>query len=120
MKTSAGERPGRSAPGHPEGDVLAQLREFLDERRGRAGAEVAVIALSGDASTRRYFRLKEKGRSQVLALYPEAFVPEELTFLGVRSLLHGWGLPVPDVLEEDGPRGIVVLEDLGDLTLRRS
>ena len=118
MKTSAGDLAGQRATGHPEGEALALVREFLDERRGRAGADVSVVVLSGDASTRRYFRLKEEGRSQVLALYPEAFVPEELTFLGVRSLLHGWGLPVPGVLEADGPRGIVVLEDLGDLTLQ--
>ena len=98
MNTSAGERAGESVVQHAEGDALAQVRAFLAGRR-RAGAEVSVTALSGDASTRRYFRVQEKGRSQVLALYPEAFVPEELTFLGVRSLLHGWGLPVPGVLE---------------------
>ncbi len=118
MSASAGERAGESVVQSPEGEALAQVRAFLVERRGRSGAEVSVTPLSGDASTRRYFRLQEKGRSQVLALYPEAFVPEELTFLGVRSLLHGFGLPVPSVLEEDGPRGIVVLEDLGDLTLQ--
>ena len=99
MKTSAGDLAGQRATGHPEGEALALVREFLDERRGRAGADVSVVVLSGDASTRRYFRLKEEG-------------------LGVRSLLHGWGLPVPGVLEADGPRGIVVLEDLGDLTLQ--
>ena len=36
------------------------------------------MALSGDASTRRYYRLLAPGTSCVLALYPEPFVPEEL------------------------------------------
>jgi aminoglycoside/choline kinase family phosphotransferase len=38
----------------------------------------------------------------------------------VHTLLHGFGVPVPDVVEEDGPRGIVVQEDLGDLTLQET
>jgi N-acetylmuramate 1-kinase len=99
-------------------DPMLLVREFLNERRGPAAADIRVVPLSGDASTRRYFRLVEKGGTSVVALYPEPFVAEELTFLGVRTLLHGFGVPVPGVEEDDGPRGIVVLEDLGDLTLQ--
>ena len=77
-----------------------------------------ILPLSGDASTRRYFRLRAKGESSVLALYPGAFAPEELTFLEVRELLDSYGLPVPRVRDLDGQRGLLVLEDLGDLTLQ--
>jgi aminoglycoside/choline kinase family phosphotransferase len=98
-------------------EVWAGVQAFLADRRGGSGG-MEIVPLSGDASTRRYFRLIEPGRTLVLALYPEPFVPEEMPFLGVRALLHGWGLPVPEVVDLDGPRGIMVLEDLGDRTLQ--
>jgi aminoglycoside/choline kinase family phosphotransferase len=95
------------------------VQAFLEERRGRTSASaVAVAPLSGDASTRRYFRLAESAGTRVLALYPEPFVAAELPFLSVGELLAQWGLPVPAVLDENGGRGILVLEDLGDLTLQ--
>jgi aminoglycoside/choline kinase family phosphotransferase len=77
-----------------------------------------VVPLSGDASTRRYYRLVDGGRSEVLALYPDSFVPEELSYLTVHALLEGYGLPVPATIDVDGARGIVLQEDLGDRTLQ--
>jgi aminoglycoside/choline kinase family phosphotransferase len=77
-----------------------------------------LAPLSGDASTRRYFRVAGGETSLVLVLYPEAFVPEELPFLGVRELLDGYGLAVPAVVDVDGARGVVLEEDLGDQTLQ--
>ena len=56
----------------------------------------------------------------MVSLYPEPFSPEELPFLGVRSLLSGWGLPTPQVLDHEGGRGVVVQEDLGDETLQEA
>jgi aminoglycoside/choline kinase family phosphotransferase len=96
------------------------VRGFLAERRGAAADAVEIRALSGDASTRRYFRLFGPGGTEVLALYPEPFSAEELPFVAVRSLFAGWGLPTPAVLDHDGGRGIVVLEDLGDVTLQEA
>jgi aminoglycoside/choline kinase family phosphotransferase len=85
--------------------------------RGRLG-RVEVQALSGDASTRRYFRVAEAGKTAVLALYPEPFDAHELSFVVVRDLMAQWGLPVPALLDSDGPRGILLLEDLGDMMLQ--
>jgi aminoglycoside/choline kinase family phosphotransferase len=96
---------------------LGPIRAFVTERHGEGGT-IRIVPLSGDASTRRYYRLIDGGRSCVLALYPEPFAPEELTFLSVRTLLEGYGLPVPGVLDVDGARGIVLQEDLGDWTLQ--
>ncbi len=36
----------------------------------------------------------------------------------MHGLLQAWGLPVPEIVEQDGARGILVLEDLGDRTLQ--
>jgi hypothetical protein len=94
------------------------IREYLEQTRPRDAASVRVEPLSGDASTRRYYRLSDGSRTAVLALYPEPFVPEELPYLAVHGLLEAWGLPVPATVGVDGRRGIVLQEDLGDRTLQ--
>jgi aminoglycoside/choline kinase family phosphotransferase len=93
-----------------------RVQSYLSDR-ARLGRDV-VLPLSGDASTRRYFRLRDGASSAILALYPEPFDPKELSFVVVRDLMAEWGLPVPRVLDHDGARGILLLEDLGDLTLQ--
>jgi aminoglycoside/choline kinase family phosphotransferase len=91
-----------------------RIETFLAER----GLGSEIVALSGDASSRRYFRVRERERSFVLAAYPEAFEVGPSPFLAIRELLAGYGLPVPAVLDADPARGIVLLQDLGDLTLQ--
>src|SRR5690349_9658389 len=93
-----------------------RVQSYLTDR-ARLGRDT-VVALSGDASTRRYFRLVDGAASAILALYPEPFDPKELSFVVVRDLMAEWGLPVPRILDHDGARGILLLEDLGDLTLQ--
>jgi aminoglycoside/choline kinase family phosphotransferase len=96
-----------------------QVAAFLAERQPQLrGAE--VTALSGDASTRRYFRLRGGGRSYVVALYPEPFAPDELSYLNVHTLFDSYALPVPATVDVDGARGVVLQEDLGDVTLQEA
>jgi aminoglycoside/choline kinase family phosphotransferase len=104
------------SPGGGPAELPARLREYLAERL--PAALPAVSPLAGDASTRRYFRLRHEAGTSVVALYPEPFVPEDLAFLSVHALLARHGIPVPEVRDVDGPRGLVLLEDLGDLTLQ--
>jgi len=98
--------------------ALALIEQYLAERRPRDKPGTTVAALSGDASTRRYYRLKLGDLRFVLALYPEPFVPHELSYLTVRGLLEAHGLPVPGTEDVDGGRGVVLQEDLGDETLQ--
>ncbi len=98
-------------------EAAALVRAFLDEWRP-GGGEASVVALSGDASTRRYYRVRDGETSYVLALYPGPFVSDELTYNTVHALLVSYGLPVPATVAVDGGRGIVLQEDLGDLTLQ--
>jgi hypothetical protein len=107
--------PGAALQAEAAGDLI---RQYLSERQPRLAADAQVVPLSGDASTRRYYRLMAPGRSHVLALYPEPFVPEELSYLTVHSLLVACGLPVPATIDVDGARGVVLQEDLGDQTLQ--
>ncbi len=94
------------------------VREYVADWKGPSDEPLDVTPLSGDASTRRYFRVGLGASSYVLALYPEPFVAEKLSFLGIRDLLDGYGLAVPEVVDVDGPRGVVLQEDLGDRTLQ--
>lgn len=97
---------------------------------GAAARIVATEPLAGDASTRRYVRLRLAGgppTAVVMLLPPDAFAsPElgsgpaarELPFLNVARYLGRGGLPVPalyhDAAESDG---LLLLEDVGDTTL---
>jgi aminoglycoside/choline kinase family phosphotransferase len=100
--------------------ALAAIRRYLEERRSEESGRLRIVPLSGDASTRRYYRLSGEDRGYVLALYPEAFDPETSTFLIVGSLLEDYGVPVPRVVDVDGSRGVVLQEDLGDSTLQEA
>jgi aminoglycoside/choline kinase family phosphotransferase len=107
-----------SEPGADTEAGLGRVREYLVDREARLGGGLEAAPLSGDASTRRYFRVAGGDATRVLALYPEPFVPGKLPFLGMRELLDSYGLAVPAVVDVDGARGVVLQEDLGDRTLQ--
>lgn len=87
-------------------------------RRGQRARGVRVVPLTGDASDRRYFRLiSPDGQTTVLAAYPTAF-DESLPFLNVTRLLDRMPVPVPGILDEAPDLGLLLLEDLGDVTLQ--
>jgi len=103
--------------------VSADHAKLLDCLRDHAGidAEKAlprIVALTPDASTRKYFRIPwSKPGTAVAALYTEAFDAETLPFLDVTRLFERAGLPIPRILAVDEANGIVVQEDLGDVQL---
>ena len=84
----------------------AAVRDYLRTRFAERSATLEVVPLAGDASTRRYFRFIQGPKTKMIALHPEPFAPGELSFTVVRDLLAGWGLPVPEVLDQDGARGL--------------
>jgi aminoglycoside/choline kinase family phosphotransferase len=92
-----------------------QIAAFL-KSAGWGAAERGLLA--GDASFRRYDRLKLGGRAAVLMDAPP---PMENVgpFLNIARLLHGLGFSTPAVLAEDREHGLLLLEDLGDDTYTR-
>jgi aminoglycoside/choline kinase family phosphotransferase len=86
-------------------------------RFGMTGSR--VTPLTPDASDRRYYRVQPpQGPSTVLALHTAAFAPGSLPFSTVSGLLTAMPLPVPRVRHEAADLGILVLDDLGDITLQ--
>ena len=93
----------------PEG-----LEAFLAQA-GWLGA--AIEPLAGDASFRRYFRIRQGERSAMLMDAPP---PNEdpAPFLRAAKWLDANGLRAPRILAEDASRGLVLLEDFGEVRMR--
>ena len=86
-------------------------------RFGMTGSR--VTPLTPDASDRRYYRVQvPQGPSAVLALHTAAFAPGSLPFSTVSALFAAMPLPVPHIRHEAADLGILVLDDLGDVTLQ--
>jgi aminoglycoside/choline kinase family phosphotransferase len=95
---------------------------------------VELVHLAGDFSARRYFRGHLSGggapttivvmvlagsglpfSSEELGLFPEPLA--ELPFLDVHRLLTAIGAPVPEIYVAAVDRGLLLLEDAGDVVL---
>jgi aminoglycoside/choline kinase family phosphotransferase len=83
-----------------------------------SNGELQVYQLAGDASNRRYYRVSHNNQSWVLMRW-EPFDPENYPFLSVLNHFAKHGVQVPKVAGMDAKLGLVLLEDLGDLTLER-
>jgi aminoglycoside/choline kinase family phosphotransferase len=89
------------------------------ERSGLAPGVSSVLPLTGDASDRRYFRVHRRNDpSVVFALHAEPFEADRLPFVRVAGLFEAMALPIPGILDRAGDLGLLVLEDLGDVTLQ--
>jgi N-acetylmuramate 1-kinase len=112
---------------HEEADRLAK------SAWGSRAAAREIRSLAGDASSRRYFRVGLDGASSPTAvlmvqtgsglsissdeLSSVDAMPDEMPFLNVQRYMRARGVAVPEVYAADSPRGVALLEDLGDTTL---
>ena len=86
---------------------------------------VSAEALRGDASDRRYYRIRfdpplDAGPTAVLMVMGEGggHGPDrELPFIDVQRHLSRWRIPVPRIYGHDEGRSLLLLEDAGDVTL---
>ncbi len=107
-------------------DVASQeLMEFVGRAQGQAAG--TVHKLNGDASSRSYYRVETQERSYVVMAMPvgarapeevtSGAAPAELPFVNVQRYLDRVGVRVPHIVRYEEERGLMLLEDLGDLTL---
>jgi aminoglycoside/choline kinase family phosphotransferase len=90
--------------------------QYLD-RTGHRGAR--VVALTGDAGDRRYFRVFPPGHETfVVAMYAAPFAYASLPFVNTAELFAAMPVPVPRILGHADDLGILALQDLGDVTLQ--
>lgn len=95
----------------PEG-----LGEFLASHGWRNSVVTLVAA---DASFRRYFRaIAEDGRHAVLMDAPPPH-EDPRPFIDISRYLVGHGFRAPEIYAADLDRGLVLIEDFGDLQMRQ-
>ncbi len=81
--------------------------------------EFKVYPLAGDASNRRYYRAVCDHRSWVLMRWEPFEDNGNYPFLSVLRHFKSNKVHVPEVLAISEKQGLILLEDLGDLTLER-
>ncbi|MFM5954854.1 MAG: aminoglycoside phosphotransferase family protein [Novosphingobium sp.] len=98
--------------------MALNLPEGVEPFLANAGWSGAVLEpLAGDASFRRYFRVR---RGEQSAMLMDAPPPNEdpQPFLRAAKWLDANGMRAPHILAEDADRGLVLLEDFGDVRMR--
>lgn len=97
--------------------VLSQnISDFVASQL-KSGFE--VLPLAGDASARRYYRIISEDRSWVLMSWEPFDDEATYPFLDVQRHFLRCGVRVPGVEAIKKELGVILLEDLGDLTLER-
>jgi len=106
------------------------LREQVALATGRSQEGAPVLQLKGDASNRSYLRVGRFPDSHVVMVMPpgpqrseeasKGASPDELPFVDVHRYLDRLGVRVPRILRYDPSAAMLVLEDLGDVTLERA
>lgn len=95
----------------PMTDRSALIPAFLD----RAGWGAATRAtLAGDASNRRYERLRLGDKTAVLMDAPPEKGEDTRPFIRLAEHLLSLGLSAPAILARDTDKGLLLIEDLGD------
>jgi N-acetylmuramate 1-kinase len=89
--------------------------DFLEKALGRP---VHVDEIAGDASTRRFYRATAGKKAGILIVHPEPLSRDAPLFSNHR-VLESIGAPVPGILASDPDHGLVLTEDLGDVTLQK-
>ncbi len=92
-------------------DRSDQLTAFL---RQSGWGQADRSHLAGDASDRRYERLRLGAATAVLMDNPPGGADDPLAFSAMARHLRGLGLSAPAILAEDLQQGFLLLEDLGD------
>ncbi len=94
--------------------ILEDIQAFLGATRWE-GAEIAPLV--GDASFRRYFRIRRGGQSAMLMHAPPPH-EDPKPFLHVAEWLNANGMRGPEIYREDAAKGWVLTEDFGDTRMK--
>jgi len=89
------------------------------ESKVEALHEANIVKLTGDASSRSYYRIFDNEQSYVACLdqsLTKLENLEEVDFFSAQALLANEGVSVPDIYHVQFNKGYVLQEDLGDLT----
>jgi N-acetylmuramate 1-kinase len=91
-----------------------KTRAFLDS----AGWDTVAEPLTGDASARKYFRLRQ-GRQSAVLMDASRVLITVAPFVRVDEHLLRLGFSAPAILARNEARGLLLLEDFGDANFAR-
>jgi aminoglycoside/choline kinase family phosphotransferase len=104
--------------GHEVDGPVERAQQYL-EASGLRARGARALPLTGDASDRRYFRvIVPDAPTLVLSVYARPFEFETLPFVVAARLFDRMPVPIPRILDHDDALGVIVIEDLGDVTLQ--
>lgn len=106
----------------PEQSEQFLIEELFNRSAERKAIEaqdlIEIDKLTGDASTRRYYRVFTKDKSYVVCLdNPYEKEAESHPFLSVQQFLNEKGISVPQIYDHHLRKGYLLQQDLGDTTL---
>ncbi len=101
---------------------LANLFSHSLAQAGKPAEILAVNPLVPEASARRYYRVVLQDRPSVIGVYedPATAVANMANVSAVQRFLHSHGVAVPEILYSNPGAGVMLQQDLGDLSLNQA
>lgn len=104
----------------PEQSEQLFVEAIFDNTKRRINREdielLNIDRLTGDASTRRYYRLETNEKTYVVCIDSPSESGEN-PFVQVQGFLEEHRIRVPKIIDKNVKRGYILEEDLGDVTL---
>ena len=97
------------------GDLPEGLHDFL---RSAGWSDAAIDVIPGDASFRRYFRLRRGSDGKAMLMHAPPPHEDPVPFLNVAGWLEEHGMRAPRIFASDAAQGWVLLEDFGNDRMR--
>jgi len=97
--------------------ISGEVSSFVGQSLNSPNFDIQPLA--GDASSRRYYRVVHQDQTTVLMVWEPFADDGRFPFLNVQQHFAKHQVRVPKVLARDPLLGVILLEDLGDLTLER-
>lgn len=91
------------------------ITPFLDHN---GWGTASVDAVPGDASFRRYFRLRNIGGDRAILMHAPPPQEDPQPFIDVTGYLLNNGFRAPEIYAADAKQGLILLEDFGDRRMR--
>ena len=98
---------------------MSELPKGLTEFVSQSGwGDAAIEPIPGDASFRRYFRLRRQGGETAMLMHAPPPQEDPVPFLDVAAWLTQNGLRAPRIIAANAPDGWVLTEDFGDARMK--
>ena len=78
-----------------------------------------IRPIAGDASYRKFYRLTLNKSSKIIVIAEKEKYKNLIIYSAINKYLRDEGIFAPRVFTQDYAKGIMIMEDFGDLTFRK-